>query len=171
MRSVSSWIRRHRKDFGSRDRVVLVVRKWVPPTFSFIHCPPFGTDATSAELLGSLLKALASVAAAAAVPLVNGVWSSSPATWLVWELLLLELRLLLSGVEGLPRLILVWTLLPLPPQEQLFKFEFELTVGTTGTSSGSGIWAAVGLAKVVTVVISLIFAIAIVRVFRSCHRL
>lgn len=37
MRSLSSWISRDRNEFGSRDSVVLVVRKQVPPTFSLIH--------------------------------------------------------------------------------------------------------------------------------------
>lgn len=32
-----SWMRRARNEFGSRDRVVFVVRKQVPPTFSFTH--------------------------------------------------------------------------------------------------------------------------------------
>lgn len=32
-----SWMRRAKKEFGSRDSVVLVVRKQVPPTFNFTH--------------------------------------------------------------------------------------------------------------------------------------
>lgn len=35
--SSSPWHRRHRKDFCSRHRVCLVVRKTVPPTLSFTH--------------------------------------------------------------------------------------------------------------------------------------
>lgn len=37
MRSLSSWMSRDRNEFGSRESVVLVVRKQVPPTFSLIH--------------------------------------------------------------------------------------------------------------------------------------
>lgn len=37
MRSESSWHNRQRKEFGSRVRVVLAVRKYVPPTFSLTH--------------------------------------------------------------------------------------------------------------------------------------
>lgn len=134
MRSVSSWIKRQRKDFGSRERVVFVVRKWVPPTLSRTHWPPAGASAAVATLLGSLMKALARVTPSAAVePLVSGV--CTPATWLVWELLLVELILLLSGVDGLPRLTLVWTLL-LPPQQQLFEF-------AAGTAGSTGTWAVV----------------------------
>ena len=36
-RSASSWHSRHRKDFGSLQRVVLVVMNRVPPTLSLTH--------------------------------------------------------------------------------------------------------------------------------------
>lgn len=37
IKEVSSWQSRNKNELGSRERVVFVVKKHVPPTFSFTH--------------------------------------------------------------------------------------------------------------------------------------
>lgn len=100
MRSLSSKIRRDRNEFGSRDNVVFVVRKHVPPTFSFTHC----LLSCFTNKFG-LFFGFEKLTVAIFIIFINVVLRAAPLVWLVCRLTSVTFLIVFSFLHAITQLL------------------------------------------------------------------